>query len=236
MHRQPPIVPVAALLCALGMGGPALAGPGYYLVQPYAEPGRLTLDLRYWTVKAPGREAVLWPELGMRWGINSRWTTGLLASWVGRSLRSQQLELLQWQNTWLLTQGEQPWDLALHAQLDHITAKGTALSLGPLLQTELGHAQLNLNLFLEHDWSRREGTRFKLQWQALQRLGTGVRLGVQGFAELGRWSDWEHTSVRTGPVLRLALPGQLEWQAAYLWGRTFARRGDMFSSQLTLPF
>jgi len=230
------IARAAAVLLALCAGGPVQADPGYYLLTPYSQAGAWSLDLRYWTVKAPRREAVLWPELSLRWGVDSRWTTGLLANWAGRSLREQELSVLQWQNTWLLTQGERPWDLALHAQLVRNVGKGNALELGPLLQTELGHTQLNLNLLFEHDWARPDGTRLKLQWQALHRLGPGLRLGLQGFGELGRWNDWARTSVRTGPVLRLGLPARLEWQAAYLWGRTNARRGDMFSTQLSLAF
>ena len=216
---------------------PAAADPGYYLQLPYAEPGVVSLDLRYWTTKRPGREAVLWPEAGLRWGVNSRWTTGLLASWIGRSLKSQTLSLLNWHNTWLLTQGELPFDLALHGQLIHNTGADTTLALGPLLQTELGRTQLNLNLLFEHDFAKQKGTELKLQWQALHWFAPGVRVGLQGFGEMGRWNHWSSPlSLRSGPVMRLRLGQHLEWQAAYLWGRVGGRHADMFSSQLVLGF
>lgn len=226
----------AGLFTAAACAG-ALADPGYYVQLPYAEPGVVAVDLRYWTTRRPGREAVLWPEAGLRWGVNSRWTTGLLASWIGLSLQTQTLSSLTWHNTWLLTQGEQPFDLALHGQLIHNTGADTTLALGPLLQTELGRTQLNLNLLFERDLAQDQGTQLKLQWQALHRLAPGLRLGLQGFGELGRWDRWAASpALRTGPVLRLRLVDRLEWQAAYLWGRVGTRQADMFSSQLTLGF
>lgn len=231
-------------LCWLGAwllgplsAGPVLADPGYYLLTPYSTPGVLSLDLRYWTVKAPGKPTVLWPELGLRYGINSRWTTGLLASYIGESLGAQRLSSLNWQNSILLTQGESAVDLAIHAQLIHNQGRGNTLELGPLLQWEIGLTQLNANLVFEHDWSRQQGTRIKIQWQALHRLAPGLRLGLQGFGELGRWDDWSHNqSHRAGPVLRLRLADRLDLQAAYLWGKTYGTHGDMFSTQLTLAF
>jgi hypothetical protein len=218
------------------MGG-ARAEHGYYVQLPYAEPDRWTLDLRYWTTRRPGREAVLWPEVGLRWGVDSRWTSGLLVSWVGRSLRDQTIDTVNWQNSWLWTQGEGPVDVALFAQWSHSPGRSGLLEAGPLLQTELGHTQLNFNLLLSHDQTARDGTQLKLQWQALHRVDAGLRLGAQGFADLGRWDHWsERLSARAGPVLRLGRTGRIEWQAAYLWGRIDGRRGDMFSSQLQVPF
>ena len=219
---------------------PAAADPGYYLVTPYSQAGQLAVDLRYWTVKSPGEKATLWPELGLRYGVNSRWTTELFASFIGDALSEQKLSSWNWQNNVLLTQGQYPFDLALHGQLIHAQGKGKALELGPVLQTDWGGTQLNLNLFFEHNWARRQaGTQLKYQWQALRRLRPGLRLGLQGFGELGRWNHWsEQQSHRAGPVLRLGLPGtaSLDLQLAYLWGKTYGGRGDMFSAQLLLAF
>ena len=226
---------VAAL--AWGPVSPALADPGYYLLTPYSVAGQWAVDLRYWTVKSPGRSAVHWPELGVRHGVDSRWTTGLLASGIGDGPFNQRLSSLNWQNSYLLTQGQYPVDLAIHAQLIRNIGAGNALELGPVLQTELGRTQLNLNLVFEHDWAADEGTQLKYQWQVLQRLRPGLRLGLQGFGELGRWNDWAgQPSHRAGPVLRWQLAPRLELHGAYLWGKTYGRRGDMFSAHMLLPF
>lgn len=231
------------LLAGLGLCAPAQADPGYYLVRPYAAAGKTSLDLRYWTVQAPGEPAVLWPELGLRHGFNERWTSELLLSWIGPSWQAQKLSSLNWMNQWLLTGADSNFDLALHSQLIHNRGRrgGTALEIGPSWQGDLGLHRLNFNLLLEHDWARRDGSQLKLQWQWSRPVQPGLRLGLQGFGELGRWNHWlpaDQQSQRAGPVLHWVPEGQrsLSLNLAYLWGRTYGQRGDMFSAQLLLDF
>jgi hypothetical protein len=226
-------------LCSLlfVVATPVLADPGYYLLTPYSQPGQLALDVRYWTVKFPHSSAVLWPEAGLRYGVNSRWTTEVYASFEGDSLNHQSINSLDWQNEVLLTQGQYPFDLAVHLQAIHSPDDGDALQWGPVFQTELGHTQLNFNLVFEHGYKAGSGpTQLKYQWQALYRLTPGWRAGVQGFGELGPWSDWSHRqSHRAGPTLRMDL-GRVELQASYLWGKVFGGKADMFTANLVLEF
>ena len=229
----------AACLSLLGLAshGVANADPGYYLLTPYSVPGQAALDLRYWTVKAPGKSAKLWPELGARYGFSSRWTSEVFASFIGDSFSGLTLSSWNWQNGYLLTQGQYPFDLAVHAQWIRNIGHTDALELGPVFQTELGSTQLNANLVFERIGVTGQPTKLKIQWQAMQRLQPGLRLGLQGFGELGPWNHWSDTpSLRAGPVFRLGLWGNTELQAAYLWGKTYGKRGDMFSAQLIVPF
>lgn len=226
-----------SLLIGLISVGPALADPGYYLLTPYSQAQQWALDLRYWTVKSPREQATLWPELGLRYGFDSRWTSEVLASFIGNSFRDQTLSSLNWQNAYLLTQGQYPFDLAIHTQVIHERGEGNSLELAPVFQTDVGMTQVNVNVVLEHTWPSTDGTQLKYQWQALQRLQPGLRVGLQGFGELGRWDHWsDRQSHRAGPVLHMGLMGKVDLQAAYLWGTTYGSRGDMFSAQLLLPF
>lgn len=234
---RPLLRPLGLLLLGLAASFDALADPGYYLATPYSVPGQAALDVRYWTVKSPGRSATLWPELGVRYGFGSRWTSELLASFIGDSLGGQKLSSWNWQNSYLLTQGQYPFDLAIHAQLTRNVGYGNALEFGPVLQTEIGATQLNLNLVFERSSVAGSATELKYQWQVLQRLRPGLRVGLQGFGELGPWNHGSDSpSHRAGPVLRTGLWGKAELQAAYLWGKTYGSRGDMFSAQLLQPF
>ncbi|CAM3743073.1 hypothetical protein [Roseateles saccharophilus] len=225
------------LLAALA--GPARADPGYYIVTLYDQAGRVGAELRYWTVKPPGEGATLWPELGLSYGVNTRWTTRLLASWEGESLGGATLDSWNWINEVLLTQGEKPYDLALHAQLVRNPGDRThALELGPVWQTDLGRLKLNANAFWEYDSGRRD-TRLKLQWRGVYRVAPGWRLGAEGFSEVGRWNDWlphARQSHRAGPALLATLwdegPDTVTLNTAYLFGKTYGRRGDMFTMQL----
>ncbi len=228
------------VLLALLSAGARAGDPGYYLVSPYDQAGQLGVELRYWTIKRPQRGAVLWPEAALSYGINSRWTTRVLASGIGTSLGEQKLASINWQNVVLLTQGERPYDLALHAQVTRLREQGNAVELGPVWQTDLGRVKLNANLIWEYDSSPgRHDTRLKLQWRGLLRVAPGWRLGVLGFDELGPWTRWlpaARQSHRAGPALLATLhdssAGRLELQAAFLWGKHYGRQGDMFTSQL----
>jgi len=134
------------LLLGLAVSGATFADPGYYLTTPYSVPGQAALDLRYWTVKAPGESATLWPELGVRYGFSSRWTSEVLVSFIGDSLGEQNLSSWNWENSYLLTQGQYPFDLAIHAQLIRSPGYGNTLEYGPVLQTDIGSTQVNLDL------------------------------------------------------------------------------------------
>ncbi|WP_457418377.1 hypothetical protein [Roseateles sp. P5_E7] len=229
----------ASCLCLwAALTAPAMADPGYYLVTPYDQAGRVGAELRYWTVNAPDEAAQLWPELGLSYGVNTRWTTRLLASWIGTGRADMTLASWNWQNVVLLTQGEKPYDLAIHAQLIRNRGESNALELGPAWQTDFGALKLNANVFWEYDTRRRE-TRLKLQWRSLYRAAPGWRVGLLGFSEVGKWNDWApraRQSHRAGPALLATLwdegPDTVTLNAAFLFGKTYSSRGDMFTMQL----
>ena len=218
----------------------ASAGPADYVSSPIVEEGEREIDLKLGSAKFRDGTRETQQSLGLGLGVNSWWFTELYALWHKVPGESHGFDAWEWENKFQLTEtGKYPVDVGLLLEIERPKdrSEGYEVRWGPLLQSDLTpNVQANLNLLFEHDWARPDGTRLKLQWQALHRLGPGLRLGLQGFGELGRWNDWARTSVRTGPVLRLGLPARLEWQAAYLWGRTNARRGDMFSTQLSLAF
>jgi hypothetical protein len=237
-----PIQAFAAALLALALGA-ARADPGYYVVTAYSDPGVRTVDFRYWTVKRKGRPEMIWPEVGFGWNVNSRWHTELFASWIGSSQMATRLSTLNWQNDVLLTQGELPFDLALHTQyVKDETGDPNAFEFGPVFQTDVGRTQLNANAFFERTLGSTKPTRMKYQWQVRHRWRPWLHFGAQGFGELGEWDDWApraKQSHRAGPALFGSVPlGErtLGWQAAWLTGSTYARHGHMFTARLKLDF
>lgn len=231
----------AALACA------AHADPGYYVVTVYDNEGQTSADLRYWTVKHPDRPEVVWPEVGLGYGVTSRWSTELFASWIGSSQMPTQLSSWNWQNEFLLTQGELPLDIALHAQLiaNQLDDGGHAIEFGPVLQTDLGRTQLNGNVFFERGWGGLDSgaTQMKYQWQLRHRWKPWLHLGLQGFGELGPWNRWlphDQQSHRAGPALfgtaRVDDRQALLVQAAYLYGSIYGRDGRMFTLRAQYVF
>jgi hypothetical protein len=225
----------------------AVADPGYYVVTPYNNEGIRTIDFRYWTVKPPGQSEVIWPEIGFGYGVTSRWTTELFISYIGSSQFATRPSSLNWQNDYLLTQGDKSYDLALHAQIvsewDH-RSQG-AVEFGPVFQTEIGQTQVNANVFFERFYGLPQSlpTQLKYQWQLRRRLFPGLHYGAQGFGELGAWNDWEASakqSHRAGPALfanfHFADKSVMKVQAAYLLGKVYSQRVDMFTLRAHYDF
>lgn len=222
----------ASVIGTLALAGAARADPGYYLLVPYDREGLVTVETRYWTTKAHGRPERDWPELAAGYGVNSRWTTTALASWLGTQHDATKLSTLNWQNTVLLTQGGGDWDVALHHQwIKGYNRQPDATEFGLLLQTEIGRVFLNTNTIFERPRENGRPTTLKLQWRLAARAVPGLRVGVLGFDELGPWDQWApHAaqSHRAGPMLDWT-PGRLQLQLAWLEGRTYGRSGHMFS-------
>jgi hypothetical protein len=238
---------LATLLCLFGASGQAQADPGYYVVTPYDNDGLLRLDFRYWATKARGRTEVLWPELGLGYGMNSRWTTELYMSWIGTARSATRPDTLNWQNDVMLTQGEWPVDLALHTQWvqDQTGPRQQHLVWGPALQTDWGRWRLNSNVFIDQPLGpdRSPASQLQYQWRARYRLGPVLGLGAEGFGELGPWNHWSpkaQQNHRAGPSLAglWALDDRrsLLLQGAWLWGKTANRQGHMFSMKATLDY
>jgi len=225
----------------------AAADPGYYVVTVYDNYEVRTIDFRYWTVKFPNRPEVIWPELGFGYGISTRWYTELYASFIGSSQMATKLSTWNWQNDVLLTQGEYPLDVAIHTNLIRYanTEEGYAVEFGPVLQTDVERTQLNANVFFERGYGGSDAgpMQLKYQWQVRYRWKPLLNLGAQGFGELGQWDHWaphDQQSHRAGPAVfgTLALGDResLLYQAAYLIGSIYGRKGDMFSMRVQLAF
>jgi hypothetical protein len=225
----------------------ALADPGYYVVTPYDNAGVRSIDIRYWTFKATDQKEYIWPELGFAYGVNSRWTTELFLSGIGTRANDVHASTLNWQNDVLLTQGELPVDVALHAQFikERNALQELYTEWGPVLQTDVGRTQFNFNAFFAQAFhvEQAQPTELKYQFQVRHRLSPAVHVGVQGFGELGPWNHWSASadqSHRAGPALfgKIALgEGQaIKWQAAWLVGKTNTVRGHMFTMKVQYDF
>jgi hypothetical protein len=59
---------------------------------------------------------------------------------------------------------------------------------------------------------------------------------VQGFGERGLGADAGSWSNRAGPVLRWNPSQHLQLQAAYLWGKVYGGKADLFSAQVLVSF
>ena len=229
------------------LGLPALAAdPGYYLVTAYDNQSQWNIDYRYWTVKNKGSTEVVWPEIGLGYGVTNRWYTEVYASFIGSSNFATRRSSFNWQNDYLLTQGQYDIDVALHTNLFHgYGAFGKpAFEFGPVLQTEVGRLQLNGNLIFDRPLGAARGaTGLKYQWQAKYHWKPELHFGLQGFGELGDWNHWapsKSQSHRIGPMISGTLPmgaaRAFKYEAALLSGSIYGQHGHMFTTRLQYVF
>jgi hypothetical protein len=238
---------VLVLASLVGLVQQAAAGTGYYLVSTYPNEGQRTVDFKYWNAKLTGRAPRSSPEIGLSYNVTSRWYTELTAAWFKASPGSNHLSAIEWQNDFMLTQGEYPFDLAIHTNVERATDGSGELGVefGPVLQTEFGRTQLNLNLFFEREYRvpESEPMQFKYQWQVKYRWIEKLQFGVQGFGEVGEWNSWlprAQQSHRAGPALfgSWHLGGGREWkyEAAYLVGKNSARNAKSVAMRIQYAY
>lgn len=250
MNRAPALLSLSLALAA-ALPPLACADTGYYLVSTYDVEGQKSIDFKYWNADYKRGASVSSPEIGFGYGVSSRWYTELIAVWVRRHGRDNRLSSLDWQNDYMLTQGQYPFDLALHTTVSRGDARTRAgshdysLEIGPVLQTEVWRTQFNFNVFLQRDFrtGQPEQTELVYQWQVKQRWKSWLQPGIQGFGEVGKWNDWrpeKQRSHRIGPALfgsRDVGAGQeLKYEAAWLVGRNSARTAKSFTMRVQYVF
>jgi len=108
---------------------------------------------------------------------------------------STRVDSLEWENRFQFTEtASRPYEIGLLFEVQRATRSGEGLELryGPLLQTQWGRVQGNLNLLFERRLraETQRPTEFGYQWQLRVHRASGLDVGAQGFGEVGRWDRW----------------------------------------------
>jgi hypothetical protein len=223
----------------------ATAATGYYLVPVYGVEGQTSIDYKYWNTKASNTPTLGAPEIGIGYGVNSRWYTEVYGSFRQTTEQGTDFYGLNWQNDVLLTQGEYPFDLAIHTNIEQYADNGYGVEFGPAFQTEISRTQFNVNIFFQRDYATGKASPMQMnyQWQIRQHWKPMLNFGVQGFGELGQWDDWnarDKQSHRIGPALfgswHMTNTRELKYEAAYLMGKVAARNAHSFTLRLQYAF
>ena len=241
----------------MGLMNSAHSEPGYYLISTYENAGEKSIDFKFWSVKIPGDPRVSAPDIGFGYGLTRQWYTELSAGYLHTPQTGTQQSDLNWQNDYLLTQGQYPVDVAIHTNIKKYRTpeasrgleyfgeyRGVNVEFGPVLQTEFGRLQVNTNLLFDRTYRSDTPTRLqmKYQWQLKYRFFQQLHLGLQGFGELGDWDHWAPRSAqshRAGPVVSGVLPigaQSLKYEASFLSGSIFAEHAKTFSMRVQYVF
>jgi hypothetical protein len=225
----------------------APAGPLYYLASVYDDAGATALDFRYWqTTRRTNTPDILMPELGLGRNVTGAWYTEVYAGWVKVGPQGMKRATLAWQNDYLFTQGQYPFDLALHTNLEHNTdrTRGNNIEIGPVLQTEWYRWFFNAGVFADRDVDAAAPgrTRAKYQLLAKYRMQESFEAGVLVFGEAGDWdaAPGAQRGHRVGPVFMGALPvgngHSFRYELSWLRGTIADRRTRNFNARLQYVF
>lgn len=181
-----------ALAAALSLQPPtAQADPADKVIPPTVVQGEAEFELnggyQHWHDNADNGLRQLIFEAG--YGFTSWWKSELGVGITRLPGESTRLDEIEWENIFALTEPGQYWlDLGLFAELAHDYAgNGNSLTIGPMLQKELGAVQANLNLLFQRELAAQagQGTELKYAWQVKWRGNPRFEPGLQGFGVLG---------------------------------------------------
>ncbi|MGZ3159687.1 MAG: hypothetical protein ACXU7D_08580 [Burkholderiaceae bacterium] len=223
------------------------AGPGDYVASTYDNDGQLEIDFKFGNVGKAGQEREREASFGLGYGVTRAWFTELYIAYARNGDNATQPEAYSWLNAFLLTHGQLPYDIGLYTEIerprDH--SEGYALKFGPMLQTDIGKTQLNVNLFVDRNYQAdvMHSMQMSYQWQAKYRWHPKLQPGLQGFGELGKWDHWaprNQQSHRFGPALfgTFELGGKqvLRYDVAYLIDANDAQHSKTFRTRIQYEF
>jgi len=249
-HRRMLRAVVASTFVLMSSGATthASAEPGLYFVSLYDVEGQTSIDVKYWNAHLRGHRAAA-PDIGIGYGVTSRWYTELYGTWETEDGGPYQFEEIAWQNDYMLTQGQYDIDVAIHTKLERPQdrSEGYALEWGPAMKTDIGRVQLNANVFLQRNYrvsapDAVNHTELTYQLQLKYRAKGAIQPGIQVYGEVGPWNHWlpsRQQSHRAGPALFGSAhfgKQELKYEAAYLIGRNEAQAAKTFSMRAQYIF
>ena len=210
-----PIARRARALAALALSSfcampVAVAGPSDYVVTPTVEEGEREIDFKAGTARSRDGERESAYSLGFGWGATSWWFTEIYAKWHTEPGAGHAFDAWEWENKFQLTEtGKYPVDIGLLVEIERPKdrTEGYEYRWGPLLQADITpRVQANLNLlFTKHIRASEPGPAvLGYQWQVKYRWRPEFEYGLQGFGDVGPWSDWVPRSAQShiaGPAL-----------------------------------
>lgn len=133
--------------------------------------------------------------LALGWSPTAAWYTAVYAGWYREPDEAFGLYAASWTNHLnLAQQGAFPFGLGFYLDLERPRdrSEGYGITVGPTLQLDTAHVQLNLNVWLQKDVQAdtSEPAALIYQWQAKTLLRPGFELGAQGFGNVGAWRHW----------------------------------------------
>ena len=249
-------------LCSIGLlglagmfAGPvvAVAGPASTIYSPIVDYREWELELKggmfNWGQGQDGERAA---KLAFGYGVAPRWAVEFEAEYSQTPGHAARVEEYEFENIFQLTEHGEHWlDAGIFAELEHNRLENAnTMVLGPMFQTEIYRAQINLNVYFERRLSasradgeggesgEREEIKYQAQWK--YNLRAGFQPGIQAFGSLGDPARLHSDQLSVGPAffgtLNLGDAKSLRYDVAVLGGWTRGTPDTTFRFQLEYEF
>lgn len=200
--------PALLTICLLGACS-ALANPAFAVYTPSITEGEREVELQSGAHKLRDGGSASGASLSFAFAPRAWWAIEFGVK--GQREAGERFGYDAWEveQRFALTEpGRYPVDFGLLLEIEKPKNRdeGWELRYGPLLQTEWGRLQGNLNLLFERHLHAAEPPRAELgyQWQLRWRSDPMLDWGAQGVGELGPWRHWSphaEQSHQLGPAL-----------------------------------
>jgi hypothetical protein len=222
---------LAALAASLLLvARPAGANPAVYVATPSITQGEREVELTFGAQRLGSAGSATGNALSFGYGVRDWWAVEFALKGHRDEGQPYRYDAWEVENRFALTEpGEYPVDFGLLLEVERPAdrTEGYELRYGPLLQTQWGPLQANLNLLLERHLraATPPAADFTYEWQLRWRSNPRLDWGLQGFGETGPWRHWSPASEQShqiGPAAfgRTTLsPGAaLKYDGALLFG------------------
>ena len=219
---------LASIVCLAP--SPVTANPATYVATPAITEGEREIELVTGAQRLRDGSSATGTALIFGYGIRSWWAAEVGVLWHRDPGDRFGYDAWEIENRFALTEpGQYPVDLGLLIEIEKPAdrSEGYELRYGPLLQSQWGALQANLNLLFERHLRAADPpvTEFGYQWQLRWRANPLLDWGAQGFGATGPWRHWNAASEQShqlGPALfgrvRAAPGAALKYDAAFLFG------------------
>ena len=208
----------------------AQANPATYVATPNITEGEREIETLFGAVRQRDGGSASGASLAFGYGVRSWWAVEFGVKWHRESAEHFGYDAWEIENRFALTEtGRYPIEVGLLVEVERPRdrAEGYELTYGPLLQSQWGSVQANLNLLFTRHLRAAEApvTVFGYQWQLRRRANPSSDWGAQGFGAVGPWRHWDpraEQSHQLGPALfgrvKLAPASAWKYDAAMLFG------------------
>jgi hypothetical protein len=226
----------------------AAADPSDYVHTPSVTAGEREIDFKLGSIDTSGKGRESASSLGFGYGATDHWFTEIYGKYKHESGKSTAFDAFEWENKFQLTEtGQYPVDFGFLTEIERPQdrSEGYEVRFGPLMQTEFGKTQLNLNVLFQRNYRAAEANPMRLgyQWQVKYRLMPAFEFGAQGFGEVGKWDHFaprKEQSHRFGPAvfgkIDLGNRHAITYNAAYLIDASDDKHSNTFRTQVEYEF